>query len=88
MANRKELPREKKLKERIKELENQLIAIEYNYNVETVSNKTLREQLDKIRRNAKELDEELIIAHKTNREYERELKRKQKIIDFLIDSKL
>lgn len=88
MANRKELPREKKLKAAISELKSQLETLNINYEVEVSTNRELVKQLEIERKHKEELCEESQYLFKRIKRYDGEFERKQKLIDFLIDSKL
>lgn len=88
MANRAELPREKKMKQRIVELEEELRNLSANYKIETENARYLNEQLKEQEDKNAGLVREVNVQTKQIREYEREFNRKQKLIDFLIDSKL
>jgi len=88
MANRKELPREKKLKAKIEELTKQNDSLNLSFITLKDSNKRLNKQIENLMESNRNLNDTIFTQQQLLSQNEIEAERRTKLINFLIDTKL
>lgn len=88
MANRKELPREKKLKLKIGELGDKIIALELNLEDANEEVKEVKSIRDSLNESVKKLNDRVFTQQRTLANFEIIIDRQKRLIDYLIDTKL